>query len=1004
MRRCQIVLLALLFFVGPAHAKTKAKSQPKQSKSLFVQSAGKFKKSSKNTAVYSKWSEDLPYTHYIEIIKAMDLAIGSLTDPGEISKAREGRAVALINAARARLIEGNDTAVDNVEKNILRRARADAKWITQHKTFSPILIAKGYFILGYADVLEGKSAGAIQNLERALAGAPKASYAPWAEILVAEEYFEANQFKQALKYYAKHAKDRSSPYNHVAMYKFAWSLVNLGSLKQGEIAFKNIIVDKRHKFRSDSIKDLVFLLIRFRSQAYVVQTAKELFPDTKDEHYKEFIKTAFINFEQKNRLTLQSPIVIATLEVEDDPLEIAKIYLSTIKGAQREYADAGHKNTIFKFYTHLKNAKIYASSRSFDTLKDGADIETQNFIKAYYDTYSGKVQSPGNTSKKELAQTLFQILPIYLEYFPQTNKISEIYSLWSFVCTTERDFPCLIQLSDRAMDDKHLSIKDKETHYLGGVSALEKMVKLDKEHVDKWSDKLLDSLIKFVKAFPKSKQRLTATKRIVELYVERKNFKYAFLFSKFTYKFEPTAANFYTYQWINYQLEKYSDIIENPDNAKHRVSEPRIDALIKESALKIVADASKSSNFGKLEKYTAIFVANNGDRAKVLAAYDNVIILYLKDKQLDRAMAYIAKLPPEFQQDNHILSRRVELCLQFVYQANFEGCEKTIRLGRSSPDFETLLVYFQLASGVLNLDSLERRPDKDAFISGTLLLDPQRYVNYMSSQKKALSKPLKLQVLLALRLAAKQDVFAINSYWRTSLKDLLPDDFNPAPQSKILSSMAAFVPSSDRKVKADDAIAKNLPLILDSRKKFDLEIKKLRPTEQIELLEKLSNYEKDMGTWVMNANMPADLTPAEQEEFKTALTQQAQQFVDQSKVYSDLKADVEKALDELSKKTGEAAPPKLTRISRWNWPSSLMNKDEAEGLSDLIKNKQWKKAYVLNELLLANKISTPEEHVRVRSGILLNHNPSPPMAKYVFDELQRGGQSAIIDSWRETYE
>lgn len=950
----------------------------------------------RSRALYVGASDGKNFAHYQQILASLQSVIKTTTTGVNAIKLREARAVALVNAARAQLIEGDSTKLSALGKNYLEMARNDAQWIENRAAGDREMLGKKEFIVGYADVLENRTKDALGHLVRAVNAVPNASYVPWAELMIAEEYFEAADYPQALKYYKKYALDPNSPHYEIARYKYAWALLNTRQQVAAEASFLSIVLSATSPFRQDTIKDLSFLMTRFRPEAFIVKTAQKIFPDRSAPEYKDFIKTAFVGMENKQTLTNESPLYEVLFALETDPAERVKVNLGLVKGTRRAYAAKQYERAMRNFYRYVDDNKINLTDRSYSSIREEIDGETQVFIRAFVETYTGKVRSPDRYTKTDLAAILQWAFNKYFVHFSSSSIIAEIFPLWNYICTQEKNDLCLVHISAAAAPLKTVPANVREALFWDRIAAIERLAIL-KPKV--WSDRLIVDLHLFEKTFGKSKNWSVAAKRLVDLLIERKDYVTALGIAEKNYLKNPSAETFFSTHWLRFQLGRFEDIVHHRDNSKFMDQHEKTSVIVRESALKLAENAQAKNNFGDFEKYTRMFVGLSKERDKIAVANQALVSGLLSANRLRDAHRYLKNLSEADLVASRLEPQLEEVCVQFLVAGNFAQCEELLQ---SYPKADTSALEFVrnvLRVGHATLTGVRElvgNPAQARLADSILLLDPAIYTNAFAAQSN-LSPTDKAKVFLALGLSAKNEDFKVSESWQAKLGEVLPRRFRDNPPSPTLKTLEKFNRTASPKApKLETIIASNLEVLKRARKIFVADLKAQLPSMQRTILSSLAEAETSMAALIKGSPVPQGLNAAELAQYQSAVENMASEFDREAQVYAKLLNEVDQGMVEAAQAEQAAAPPPAPR--RWSWTRKI-GRGDLRGIEKLLKAKAWREAFLLNEILRDRKLIETRDYYHTRAGILISHNPSPNMRRYVFDELKANGHDDVIKDW-----
>jgi hypothetical protein len=887
---------------------------------------------------------------------------------------------------------------------MLELGRADALWILKQREIPKVLRAKALFLLGYIEVIRGNGRGGVPNLEKAIALHPNAPYAPWAELLAAEEYFESTNFSRAYGYYLKHYQNRQSPFHPIARYKLAWTLVNLNQLAKAESVFKEIIQSQDPQYGKDSLKDLAFLMIRFRAEPDIIKMAKNLYgSDSSGNEYKQFLMIAYGVYESKQTISLKSPILLELLKIEDDPQEKARLYLSAVKGTRKTYAHRDYEKTLRKLYEFLEEESIAPRQQKTSKISSDLDLETQLFVRAYFETFTDKVRSPGNEAKTDLAQTLYWAIPTYLDNFPGTNAYSEMYSLWNYTCAKQKNDQCLIDIAERSQKDSRLGSQQKRDLYLDRIAALERLHTKDKE---KWREQLkkdLEFFVTFYAAPPIQSTWVQAIERLIEMLNGEKDFSDSLKFAELRQLKSPSADGFYTIQWVRFQSGNFRELIAAVDARPRHSGDPRVKSLYRESALKLSEASQSDGDVKTFVRYTKLFIENSENVAKAMIAYDNLFSNLNQRRETSVAKRELLAIPAIYQKEPQIIAHAEKACLDFVYGGDFVSCLQIAALYQPrSSALKSIKPFLEIGVGRSpDLNKVDNDKVYAQVESSVLLLDPKAFLQSYRA-RKSYSAGEKKKIYFALELAQLASAQNLPREWQGPLQEVLPEpEFK---RSLLVSSsteaLGGFVAKAGDGAPLEEIVARNNEIIQKVRKGLTSDLKDRPFAQRIEIVTQVRSAEQSMSELIQSAPSPEGLDGKQQKLYSAGIAKAAKGYLNQVEEYS-------KMIDKLSQqekdyqvaRAAKEAPP--FKSGTWPWPSELMNSDDYPGIKTLIRSQEFKKLYFLVQILKEQKKINDDTYYRYWAGALLSQNASPAMRKYVFDELMSVKMGDVVESWRD---
>ena len=241
MRR-QEVIYALAFGLALSAVNVFADQAPANAKSQVQKKSHKTKRRPKSVTDYvlhgagdatKKSTKDL-----LRIIEGLRYLIANGRSDAQKSDLLLSRASAALAVARNyRLMPSKDTSGQAYEKQYLTMAKQDSENVMKLSGVKPADKSKAMYYSGLSMIYLGDPNGAQKRFQEAIAFNPKSEFAPLMSLLVAEQSFEQEKYREAISEYRMFYNRLTAMQKVIAVYKTAWCQVNLQDFESAEKEF-----------------------------------------------------------------------------------------------------------------------------------------------------------------------------------------------------------------------------------------------------------------------------------------------------------------------------------------------------------------------------------------------------------------------------------------------------------------------------------------------------------------------------------------------------------------------------------------------------------------------------------------------------------------------------------------------------------------------------------------------------------------------------------------------
>lgn len=823
-------------------------------------------------------------------------------------------------------------------------------------------------------------------------------YVPGATLIIAEQYFDEENFQKAIQYYTW-IYPRLNAYQKVlANYKVAWCFLSMREYPKAETYFLSIAKDGKSTFAEDALRDLSFSMTQYKSEDQIIDFGKE---KMKDESLRaRFYENILRVYYQQDKKIPREKLFAETLQLQKTPQNrLALLFLK----AQFDRRETPNQKWVDELQL-LTKEYIAADSKVKEKFlfAEGADLEDNldQAVKVFTDAYTGKLAVKERQSKPQLGKSLNALIEVSLTVFPKSTKVAVLYDLWIDLCSDMSDTACLTRL--QAQIEKKEPPFDKDTKSLERVW-IEQVNILDKQITDK-NPQGIDAFItkseEFIKKFPNNSERLNIIKKIATYDLQGKKYEAATPYLQEIYKLEPKADNLALLYQNFFQLKKYQEVIDDTEGIKYAKNE-KMAEFKREAHLQMAISASGANDFKGYESHLKQFLNSHPSKDKAVIAYLDYFNKLLDTEQVNKFQEEWHGLSAAFAKDprfNKIKERSIDVMKDSGIYVDDESLFAATKGSQKNLDI-------LLARTVLNKMGDETDNARWAklssqhrhyFIGLLSVYDSAKLISFLKKQK-VLDRTAKKALYFAtlMQKGTRQVHFQPSEI--TLFKELVPATSLNGKPSKLEARFSQLaVPGPDLKPATYNKRVENFITDLRFlRKKVPKELKGLQYEYQISLLKLGKKKEEEGAQAILGSPLPMGLAGSQVEEYQKGVAELAHEFEGQAAEYAKIQEGVDKAYQESHAKELENELP-LLPADQWAFPKS----DNVSKSVDIAKKTSVLAALIYLDSKLSKKQIEVKDYYWARSGLLLRVSGSEVMRDFLKSELTEAGQEEIIRYWK----
>lgn len=835
---------------------------------------------------------------------------------------------------------------------------------------------------------------------------PKGPQAGSLALMVAEQYFDDEDFQNALKYYNSYTGAMNDKQKDLALYKSAWCYISTQQMEKAEVELLKVVQSNRQSgFQKDSLRDLAFIAVKHRDELGVIRYGQQkIINDTDRNEFYSLSLKYFFQMQTHQPLNRLIGLVLKTEKRLDLRLEILGHQVNEFR---RDYLNPltlsyyqGIRLELEKNKTNLDQPDLVGFKKNFQS-------DMEYFIFSITQVYQSNVETEKAVPRAKVAALLEKNILFYDYFFPESKNKILVYQILSDLCVDSKVYACVTQVYNKA---KAVKPEDKSWNDLRLKLRANQLLFADELYTKdpvKNEALLIQVFNDFKKDYPNHELVLKGLKRTLQIYTQKSDMlsvekNYAEIYAK-----EKTAENLYNWALIVFKQGKYPEVV--PMIKDQYPGDAKLNQLRIETYLKLADKESQSDNFKDYEAYIIEILKINKDPEKIALIYSDWLekSFALKQGGFEHALEIFNSIPANIRAKPIFDSYTSRLAGAFVSTGDFERLSK-LNLNRLIKDKEkeNSLTYYRLVNffatkesalpnWVSVLQSLE--PEKRNYLTGLLvLLKPNLAIDYFRKAKVLDSNQVDLY-LLALKMQNQSDDFKMSP---TDIKILGKRSesiqkkavSNPALLSEIRAVKFPTAKMSFKNYNA--AVEKLVPTVKKIREKIQKSFKDGSIEQKLMIVPEAETLEARTAKVLEEAPLPPGLDELQRADYQAGINELAKDFVEQSSEYKKMFDGLSEKMIEITKQKAADVLPEID-MNKWIWPSSDVVK-KAMALNG-VSNVQ---AHLYLDSQLAEKGISESDHQVTRVGLLALSQNSEVMRDYIKQELQQQQKEEILQKWK----
>jgi len=943
----------------------------------------------------------------LETIRGINLLLQKNPDHVDKIKLLLNRSMATYSLARRRMVEGKSLKLDNTNRKLFSVAAQDAKSVSVMKDVPVSQRSRAFYIYGLSLIYLEKNKAARDVFLQALNLNPNSSDAGWMALYVAEDYFDEGQFHEAIPYYSKFYSVMDKSEVTISKYKLAWCYLNLKNEEKAMLLFEELIRENANEgFGRDSIKDLAYVMTTFATEDAVIQQSERIFQKNQTAFKIDFLSAVLSHYEIQNAVSIHSKVLARLLELDKDPVKKLQYLLVGLRTTRREYASAAYYDSMVKINQFIQENKLNPSAKNMEAAAASLEIEAQNLIKSFVETFSGRVQTPEtNLTKERIAGALKNLFGFYEKYFSEAQAYPVMLRLWLDVCLDTSDWGCADSVAEKILHRKELAAIHSRVA-LDQIGAIENLARDPK---NKLEPRLIKKLEDFSNTQKSSDQWLDVSKRLGEIYMRQKLLSKAIPVFEAVFEKSPTPEHLYRIQWARFEAGDFAAVVQDRRVVAKGDPDPRTNDLKRESALKLAQNARKSDKFDEYTLHIRGFLSLNPEEAKALAARKDWFYYMVEKDKIAELSGELIRLSPALRFSKELSDIFEQAWLRSMRNGQFKNAFELVGSNDSNHPLNAVnkmrrvLAQISMGQRASSVDLKSLSEENRQYVFGVLALArPDWAISYLNEYA-----PLKESLRGIGALAFRMENGEWNVPATAQARRLLGANFSfassPNMEMTNVEKMIQKIQVPSQPLKSQAAIARWTQDIVYQTRKVRSDINKSLKTfplpVQIRSLKSARDLEAKTAHFIKSQPLPPGLVGNDVIQYEAGVAEIVKEFEEASAEFEKLEESLRRTQDSQMKETESRYLP-MPNLAKWPWPS-IYNSSAMSGLKSLRERHNFLGALIVLDLFRPRPLENQTDYFAIRSGLLFSSKNTRALRRYVLEELEQSGQSDLVKVWRE---
>lgn len=843
---------------------------------------------------------------------------------------------------------------------------------------------------------------------------PRGQQAGSLALMVAEQYFDDEDFHNALKYYKGFLNIMNDKQKDLALYKSAWCYISLQDLDKAEVELLKVIQSKNQTgFQKDSLRDLAFVSVRHLDELGIIRIGQQKLVNDNDrnEFYSLSLKY-FFQMQTKQSLNRLISLVLKSEKKLEARLDILGHQVSDYR---RDYMNPILLSYIQGVRQELEKNKKNLEAPELVEFRKVFQSDLEYFLYTVAQVYQAtdatlkKSEIGISDNKSKVSGHLEKLILFYDYFFPESKNKILVYQLFSDLCLDSKSYNCVTQVFTKIKNYKN---EDAAWNELRLKLRAQQLIYCDEMYIkdpSKNETLFLQTFNDFKKDFPNHELVLKGYKRTLQIHTQKSDTDSLVKNYSDIYQIEKTAENLYNFSVTVFKQEKYSEVIDLLKN--QYPTDVKLNQLRIETYLKLAEKESKSENFKNYETHVIDILKINSDLDKSALIYSDWMqkSFSLKSGGAEHAFEIFNSIPEKIKNKPVLDSYTNKFATTFLLNGDFDRFAK-INFDRKTNKIDVNSSYYKLiqffSNSQLKLPNWTKLiqtldAGKRNYLLGLLaLVRPEMALEYFQQLKTKDENTADLYIL-ALKTKNQSDQFQLSSIDKKILgkqADSFIKKSNATPAIVNEMKVIKFPVATMSYKKYNDSVEKLVPAVKKIREKLVKSFQTMSIEQKLLIVPEAEALETRTAKTIEEAPLPDGLTDVQKTEYRAGINELAKDFVDQAIEYKKMFDGLSDKMIEMTKQKASENMPEIN-MTQWIWPNNESVK-KASALNSISAFQ----AHIYLDLQFAEKVITDNEHLITRVGLLVQSQNTEVMRNYIKQELLAQKKEDLVQKWKSLAE
>jgi hypothetical protein len=835
---------------------------------------------------------------------------------------------------------------------------------------------------------------------------PKGQRSGSLALMVAEQYFDEEDFENALKYYNGFTAAMTDRQKDLALYKSAWCYISTKDMEKAENELLKVVQSNRQSgFQKDSLRDLAYIAVRHRDELGIIRYGQQKIVSDADRNEFYSLSLKYF-FQMQTHLPLNR--LISLVLKSEKKLEVRLDILGhQVNEYRRDYMNPQVLSYFQGIRLELEKNKTNLDIAELSTFKKNFQVDMEYFIYNVTQVYQAKVETEKAIPRAKVAYLLEKDILFYDYFFPESKNKILVYQILSDLCVDSKVYACVTQVYNKISNYKP---EDKGWNDLRLKLRVNQLLFTDEMYIkepEKNEVLMLQVFNDFKKDYPDHDLVLKGLKKTLQIYIKKSDTpnierSYAEIFQK-----EKTPENLYNWSLIVFKQDKFAEVV--PMIKEQFPADAKLNQLRIETYLKLAEKESRSNNFKSYEAYIIEILKISKDPEKVALIYSDWLqqSFNIKPGGTEHAAEIFNSIPLDIRSKSLFDPFTTRLAASFVVLGDFERLWKLdLNRGAEANKKDHNLTYYKLVNffarkeaalpdWVNQMQTLDT--EKRTYLLGLLvLLKPNMALDYFRKTKVTEANTPELY-LLALKMQHQSDIFNLTPTDKKilgALADSVKKNSNDSPALLEEIRQVKFPTAKMNSKKYNAVVEVLVPSVKKIREKILKSFADSSIEQKLLIVPEAETLEARTAKAIEEAPLPSGLDELQKAEYQSGINELAKEFVDQSIEYKKMFNGLSEKMIEITKLRAAELLPEIN-MTKWIWPDTDIAKKALT-----LQSTANIQAFFYLDAQISEKAISEADYTTTRVGLLALSQNSEVMRDYIKQELEQQKNEELLKKWR----